>query len=152
LVIRPGVGDGSTSGSSISGGDRFAEYSRGNPWVFGAGWRYLKEESTQFTFEVVYDLDEKWRIGTFQVFDLKKFVTDGQATTKKINRFSETEFRIERDLHEWTAELVFGKGRTTGQSFLILFRPKAFPNATLDLRKSYNQPKAGRVSKVDSDA
>ncbi len=118
------------------------------PWSVGAGWRYQREISTQLTLETAFDLNKKWRIGIYNIFDLKRFETEtrdgSNRLVKQVNNFSEIEYRLRRDLHEWWAELVYSHRRQGGDSFLLLFRLKDAPELPFSLQRSYHQPKTRR--------
>lgn len=118
------------------------------PWAVGLGWRYQREKSAQATFEAEFNLGQKWRVGVYQAVDVKRFVqetgTFGTRTVKKIYDVPESEYRLERDLHEWTGSLVYNISRGHGDSILILFRLKAAPELPAEFRRGYHQPKAGR--------
>lgn len=118
------------------------------PWFVGIGWRYSRNISSQLTTEADFALGKKWRMGLFQAFDVKRFVTEtqvtGPVTVKKIHDTSEYQYRLMRDLHEWTVELVVGHQRSQGESILLLFRLKAAPEMPLEYERSYHRPKAGR--------
>ena len=118
------------------------------PWATGLGWRYQRNTSAQMTFETEFNLGRKWRAGIYQAFDVKRFVTEtsttGDRTVKKIYDFPEVEYRLRRDLHEWTGELVYNVRRGQGQTLLLLFRLKAAPELPFEFERSYHRPKAGR--------
>ena len=133
------------SGFSYS---RDAEGFRDAPWGAGLGWRYQRHTSAQLTFETEFDLDPKWRIGIYQAVDVKRFSTEqttlGEVTTKKIYDVPDQSFRLRRDLHEWTAELMYNSIRGQGNAILLLFRLKDFQDLPVDFGRHYNLPKAGK--------
>ncbi len=119
------------------------------PWAAGVGWRYQRKTSAQLTMETQFDLTPKWRLGIYQLFDVKRFTTEpgtnfAPRTVKKIYDLPEFEYRLRRDFHEWTVELVHNVRRGHGQTTLLVFRLKAAPELPFDLSRSYHQPKAGR--------
>jgi len=118
------------------------------PWMLGLGWRYQRNTSTQLTFETEFNLTPKWRVGIFQTLDVKRFVqetsSNGTRTVKKIYDLPEQEFRLRRDLHEWTIELIYNVRRNQGEMVLLLFRLKAAPELPLPFKRHYHQPKSGR--------
>jgi hypothetical protein len=118
------------------------------PWLLGLGWRYQRNTSSQLTLGAEFNLGKKWRVELFQAFDVKRFITEtsdrGSRTVKKIYDIPEYEYRIERDLHEWTVELVYNVRRQMGESILLLFHLKAFPEMPLEYEKQYHFPKAGK--------
>lgn len=118
------------------------------PWAVGVGWRYQPNTSAQMTLETEFDLGRKWRVGIFQALDVKRFITEtttaGQRTVKKIYDVPEYEYRLRRDLHEWTVELIYNVRRQRGEGVFLLFRLKALPELPLQFERNYHQPKAGR--------
>ncbi|MBI1953517.1 MAG: hypothetical protein HYS41_05270 [Candidatus Omnitrophica bacterium] len=120
------------------------------PWALGLGWRYQRNTSAQMTLETEFDLSKKWRVGIYQAFDVKRFVKEetvlASRDVKKIYDFAETEYRLRRDLHEWTVELIFNKRRSQGEALMLVFRLKAAPETPLEVERSYHQPKSGRNS------
>ena len=118
------------------------------PWAVGLGWRYQRNTSAQLTFETEFNLGKKWRAGIYQALDVKRFVTEtttlGDRTVKKIYDSPEFEYRLRRDLHEWTVELLYNVRRGQGETVLVLFRLKAAPELPFEFERNYHQPKAGR--------
>jgi hypothetical protein len=112
------------------------------------GWRYQRQTSAQLTLETEFNLGPKWRAGIYQALDVKRFVTEttntGSRVVKKIYDFPEVEYRLRRDLHEWTAELVYNERRGQGNTLLLVFRLKAAPELPLEFERGYHRPKAGR--------
>lgn len=120
------------------------------PWAVGMGWRYQRNASAQLVLETEFNLGKKWRVGIYQPLDVKRFITESSPTeartVKRIYDVPEQEFRLRRDLHEWTVELVYNVRRQQGESLLLLFRLKAAPDTPFELERHYHQPKAGRNS------
>ena len=152
------VTGGSYSKTSFSGGniDRRGGYSyskdaegfQDTPWGAGLGWRYQRKTSAQLTFETEFDLDPKWRVGIYQTVDVKRFATEtttlGTVTSKKIYDVPDQSFRLRRDLHEWTVELMYNSIRGEGNAILLMFRLKDMPDLPIDFGRHYNLPKAGK--------
>ena len=148
LVLVPG-------GTASWGGKRIGDIVNAEtgedqelPWAAGLGWRYQRRTSAQLTFETEFNIGRKWRAGIYQALDVKRFAEEnttlGPRTVKKINDSPEYEYRLRRDLHEWTVELVYNVRRGQGESLLLLFRLKAAPDLPFDFQRSYHRPKAGR--------
>lgn len=148
LVAHPSLGSG-------WGGRRISEMIHSEtgeiedlPWAVGLGWRYQRNTSAQATFETEFNLGKKWRVGLYQAMDVKRFVTEtgnfGSRTVKKVYDIPEFEYRLQRDLHEWTVELLYNTRRGRGDAILLLFRLKAAPELPLEFQRSYHRPKAGR--------
>jgi len=153
FILQPGIEQG-------WGGQSIGEVTNSNtgetqelPWAVGLGWRYQRKTSAQMTFETEFNLGKKWRAGIVQTFDVKRFVSEtfddgtgnfGSRTVKKIYDVPEYEYRLRRDLHEWTVELIYSVRRGHGETALVVFRLKAAPENPFDFSRHYHQPKAGR--------
>ncbi len=153
LVTGGGYRSSSSSGKTVDrrsgyAYNRTAEGFQNSPWAAGLGWRYQRKTSGQLAFETEFDLDPKWRVGIYQVMDVKRFATEsttlGPKTTKKIYDVPDQSFRLRRDLHEWTVELLYNTLRGQGNAILLLFRLKDFPELPFDFTEHYKQPKAGK--------
>lgn len=141
LVLTPAVSGGQHADiGTAEGFDRRAAEEVELPWATGLGWRWQRQGPAQITAETVFNLGRKWRIGIYERADVRKILSDG---SKFVNRPVESEIRIRRDLHEWTAELVWNRHRAEGNSILLMFRLKAFPDQPLEFQRSYNRPKLG---------
>jgi len=70
-----------------------------------------------------------------------KGIVDG---SKKINDVRVQEYRIVRDLHCWTSEILYNVSRDVGESIYIVFRLKAFPELPLEFDTEYHRPKPTR--------
>ena len=140
LVAGPGAGYETTDVGTVRGFDRRATSETELPWAVGAGWRWRRDDHAQITFETIFDVGPKWRIGLYERADVRRVNSDG---SKFINRPAESEIRIRRDLHEWTVELVLNRHRAEGNFFLLLFRMKAFPEQPIEFERNYNRPKLG---------
>ena len=118
------------------------------PWAVGLGWRYVRDTNAQLSVETDFNIGKKWRVGMYHALDVKRFVTETTVletkTVKKIYDLPEVEYRLRRDLHEWTVELDYSVRRGLGTSFLLLFRLKDFPDLPLEFQRGYNRPKAGK--------
>lgn len=143
------------AGQSLGPGQRIADVvqpetgeMKDMPWVVGLGWRYVRNSSAQIIFETEFNMTEKWRLGLYEALDVKRFVTEESPTTsttvKKIYDFPESEIRLQRDLHEWTVEVIYNVRRKQGEMLLVLFRLKAAPELPFEFERSYHRPKAGR--------
>ncbi|MBI4228027.1 MAG: LPS-assembly protein LptD [Candidatus Omnitrophica bacterium] len=141
VVAGPDIGHQAASGAAMAANvspDRPDDPQA--PWYVGVGWRWLRDQNAQVALEAVVNLTPKWRIGIYERADLRRINSDG---SKFVNRPAESEFRLRRDLHEWTVELVVNRRRAEGSSFLLLFRLKAAPEQPLEFQRSYNRPKLG---------
>ncbi|OGX41402.1 MAG: hypothetical protein A3C53_06135 [Omnitrophica WOR_2 bacterium RIFCSPHIGHO2_02_FULL_68_15] len=135
----PGIGTG-TSGVAMAQEGRWATSDTELPWAVGAGWRWQRDGNVQATTELVFNVGAKWRLGLYERLDIRRINADG---SKFIKRPAESEFRIRRDLHEWTVELIMNRQRTEGNLLLLLFRLKAAPDQPLEFERNFNRPKLG---------
>ena len=149
LVTTPGVGQQQIMESRSGQNHEISkDHPQDEPWSFGLGWRYKRETSGQLVQQTEFDLDRKWRLSLYHAMDVKRFVPisdeHGPRIVKKIYSISEMEYRLRRDLHEWTVELVYNHSRAQGNSVLLLFRLKEFPDMPLEFQRSYQEPKLNR--------
>ncbi len=148
LILNPGIEKGQSARSVAEITEKETGEVKELPWAVGLGWRYQRNTSAQLTFETEFNLGRKWRAGIYQAFDVKRFVTEtsttGDRTVKKIYTLPEFEYRLRRDLHEWTVELLYNVRRGQGETVLVLFRLKAAPELPFEFERNYHQPKAGR--------
>ncbi len=148
LIAQPGLNKGMAGRRMGESGSSDGDLSKEVPWAVGLGWRYQRDTSAQLTLETEFNLGQKWRAGIYQAFDVKRFITEtrpeGSRTVKKVYDVPEYEYRLRRDLHEWTVELIFNVRRQQGETIFILFRLKAAPELPLEFERSYHRPKAGR--------
>ncbi len=149
LVASPGGAGAVRSGHRISEAlDTQEGEFKDLPWAVGLGWRYVRNTSAQLTLETEFNMTEKWRLGLYQALDVKRFVTEQSPTEsrtlKKVYQVPEFEIRLERDFHEWMAELLYNVRREQGEMILLVFRLKAAPETPFEFERSYHRPKAGR--------
>ena len=141
LVAGPGVGyRGDTATATTQALDLQTTANTQIPWSTGFGWRWLRDQNSQVTFESIFNVGKKWRLAFYERADVRRLNSDG---SKFVNRPAESEFRILRDLHEWTVELIVNRRRTEGNLLLLVFRLKAAPEQPFEFQRSYNRPKLG---------
>ncbi len=140
LVAGPGASDPLSGLGTAKGSNQRIATNSELPWTTGLGWRWQREGNGQITFELATNLGPKWRLGLYERADVRRVNSDG---SKFINRPAESEFRLRRDLHEWTVELLLNRRRAEGNEILLLFHLKAFPDQPLELQRIYNRPKLG---------
>jgi len=102
-------------------------------WRFGVGNRYTRDEETnQLTAEWDYKINPKWSLRTYHRWNYPgdKF---GKA------RVVEQEYGIQRDLHCWTAELVWN--RKDADTIWFVLKLKAFPEIEIKARTTYTEPR-----------
>ncbi len=105
-------------------------------WAVGISSRYTK--STQYHEGIIdtsYSLTPKWTLGVYERYDFQK------------NELVEQEYSFKRDLHCWTAELIWNIKE--GETIWLVFTPKAFPDLPIEWVKSYHGPKIGSQSLED---
>jgi len=114
-----------------------------HPWdsfQVSMGYRYEKmmpEPRNQFTFDLSYMLNPKWRVGLYERFDLQE------------GRIEEQQISITRDLHCWEVEFVYD---VDGSNFFeddftvwLAFKIKAFPDLQLGLSRSFRKRPPGSL-------
>ena len=112
----------------------------GDKWSLAFGKRYARRQDDQFTSEITYKINPKWR---FKIYD--RFIVD-KGTVK------EEDYLLTRDLHEWEMDIDYHQERGAGAGFFVVFRLKAFPNMTLNLfNNSFHRPKAGSQSPTEQN-
>lgn len=109
-------------------------------WSYGAGYRWNNNLNSQLEGELMFNVTPKWKVTTYQRFDLKSFVGDNK---KLINNYGEQEYRITRDLHCWVGEFVYNISRDSGHTVWFVFRLKAFPDMPFEFEKRYYHPSFG---------
>ena len=110
----------------------------GDKWSIGIGKRYAHHADDEFTTDLRYKINSKWKV---KIFD--RFIVD-KGSVKEEN------YSFIRDLHEWEMEVEYRQERGVGASFFVVFRLKAFPNMGLNLfSDSFHQPKAGTQSPTE---
>ena len=140
LVAGPGASEPFSGLGPANGSDRRITVNAELPWAVGLGWRWQRNKNGQITAELAMNLGPKWRLGLYERADVRRVNSDG---SKFINRPAESEFRLRRDLHEWTVEFVLSRRRAEGNEILLLFHLKAFPDQPLEFQRTYNRPKLG---------
>jgi hypothetical protein len=114
-----------------------AYINHGDKWAFGIGRRFARNQEDQYSTELSYKLNQKWRFKVFDRFDVDR------GTLKEEN------YVLTRDLHEWEMDVMYNQFRGVGTDILLVFRLKAFPEMNLDFGNvGYNKPKAGSQSSI----
>ncbi|MFC1632032.1 LPS-assembly protein LptD [Candidatus Omnitrophota bacterium] len=130
--------------------DRFTTYNldiyadQDDDWLCGFGYRYAHEDHSEATFELSFKPTPLWKIGIYERFMFKGYPN----AIKKIYDLREQEYRITRDLHCWTSEILYTISRGEGESVYLVFRLKAFPEMPLEFGKSYHAPKPGSQNPI----
>lgn len=107
----------------------------GNGWQLSLGRRLEVEGDDEFTTDLVYRLNPKWKFRIYDRFDI------GGGGQK------EQGYTITRDLHCWEVDFNYNETRGMGSELWVVFRLKAFPDEALDLfGTSFNRRKAGSQS------
>ncbi|MBF0489104.1 MAG: hypothetical protein HQL15_00615 [Candidatus Omnitrophica bacterium] len=113
---------------------------KSDKWSFGIGKRFAHHVDDQFTTDLMYKINPKWK---FKIYD-RFLVSNGTI--------KEEEYILTRDLHEWEMDLDYHQERGNGIAFLVAFRLKAFPNMISGLfSNSFHQPKAGSQSTLPTN-
>lgn len=105
---------------------------RNNKWYLGIGHRYEQNSSTLMTGELQYKLNKKWK---FKIYERYEF---------KTNELERQEYTFTRDMHAWFLDIIYNIG--DGESVLVIFRLKAFPEMPLRFSTSYHQPQTNLLA------
>lgn len=105
------------------------------------GYRYEKlpdEPRNQFTYDMGYKINPKWKVGAYGRFNLQ---------TKQIE---EQQYTITRDLHCWEVEAAYDVKGTKffdpGEfTFWLAFKIKAFPDMPIGLSRSFTKRAPGAL-------
>lgn len=116
--------------------EMYEEFNK-NKWKLGWSHRYSQNSSTQEIMEFSYQINDKYRLRTYQRFNIKRI----EGANKFINDSVDQFYGLIADLHCWWGEINYEVGE--GESIWLVFRLKAQPENTLKLDKSYHNPKAG---------
>ncbi|MGH7197915.1 MAG: LPS-assembly protein LptD [Candidatus Omnitrophota bacterium] len=108
----------------------FDLYLRKGDLKFAVGQRYLRETSSQTTLGVEWRLNPEWSL---KVYERYEFQTDDSE---------EFEVTLSKVFEEcYIVDFTYNH-HDDGDSFFVVFRLKAFPDASFGLSQSYNHPKA----------
>jgi LPS-assembly protein len=110
-------------------------------WRLGFGSRYWQDTEHELTSEFFYKLNDEWSFRLFGRYDLKEVESDGN---KIINRFSDKEITIVKDLHCWLAEVSLEVDRDGGTTAWFVMKLKASPKVAFDFKDYYAYPKDNR--------
>ncbi len=130
--------------------DRFTTFNldiyadRSDRWKCGLGYRYAHENHSEAVFELSFKPTPLWKLGVYQRFMFKGY----PYGKKKIYNLREQEYRIIRDLHCWTSEIIYTVSRGEGESIYFVFLLKSFPEMPLEFGKSYHRPKEGSQNPI----
>lgn len=96
----------------------------------GLGYRFKKDESSQLTAGFTCPLNPFWKLGIYERFEFKT------------GELVEQEYKLERDLHCWTMEIIINQREESGVTFLVAFRLKAFPEIGINAEKTFMSPRS----------
>jgi LPS-assembly protein len=103
----------------------------------GAGYHYGHDAHSVVTTEVSFKPTPLWKLSVYESFMFKGY----PDSKKKINALNVQEYRIVRDLHCWTSEIIYNVTRARGESLYFVFRLKGFPELPLEFGTEYHRPK-----------
>ena len=105
------------------------------------GYRYEKkipEPRNQYTFDLMYRINPKWRIGLYERLNFQDFSIEEQQLS------------ITRDLHCWEVEFVYNvEGENIFEDEFTVwfaFKIKAFPDLQLGLSQSFSKRAPGAAA------
>lgn len=94
------------------------------------GYRFKKDESSQITAGLRYQLNPFWFLHLYERFQFKT------------GDLVEQEYRLTRDMHCWLMELIIHQSEREGVSFLLGFTLKAFPDLGISAEKTFDPPRS----------
>ena len=130
--------------------DRFKTFNldiyadKGDKWTFGLGYCYAHEDHSEAAFELAFKPTPLWKLGIYERVMFKGY----PYSKKKINNLRVQEYRIVRDLHCWTSEILYTVSRGEGESIYLVFRLKAFPEMPIEFGTHYHRPKQGSQNPI----
>ncbi|MBU1006327.1 MAG: LPS assembly protein LptD [Candidatus Omnitrophica bacterium] len=111
---------------------------KADKWKLGFGSRYWQDTEHELTSEFSYKLNNEWAFRLFGRYDLKEVESDGH---KIVNKFSNKEIAIIKDLHCWIGEISLDIDRDGGATVWFTMKLKASPKAPFDFSNYYARPK-----------
>lgn len=90
------------------------------------GHRYLKNEESQYTGNIVWRFAKRWSFETYLRYD------------DRLSKFEKQGFYLVRELNCWNAELGFTIDQDYKKTVWLMFTLKAFPDMKLNAKKSYS--------------
>jgi hypothetical protein len=104
---------------------------------FGFGQRYNRKGPNEFTWDLKWKLNPKWKFSVYQ-----RLVTGHHDPSIK-RGIREQEYVLSRDLHCWTVDFTYNVTRDQGESVFLALRLKAFPELEYNYNQEYHKPKPG---------
>lgn len=102
----------------------------GEKFSLGAGYRYERKSSSQWTGEITCNLIKGW---SFKVYERLQF--------KGNSLFKEQTYNISKELHCWILDINYNVLRERGETIWFALRLKAFPEMSIDYNQGYHDPK-----------
>jgi len=127
----------------------------GDNWSAALGNLFTRTESDQITTQFKYRLNPKWAFSIYNTFPITyvntQYITPingvtslGTITTQNGTSARTNEFVITRDMHEWEMDLAIESQEKQGETFLVMFRLKAFPDMKLNVfSNTFSESRAG---------
>ncbi|MFH1244853.1 MAG: hypothetical protein V1662_00020 [Candidatus Omnitrophota bacterium] len=116
----------------------------GDKFKYGMGYRYGCDSHSEVILETSFNPTPLWSFGIYERFMFKGYING----LKKINDMRVQEYKIVRDLHCWTSEILYNVSKGEGESIYFVFRMKAFPEMPMEFGTSYHRPKEGSQNSV----
>jgi lipopolysaccharide export system protein LptA len=95
-------------------------------YAFSVGQRYARDESSQTTFSLTYQLTSKLQFRNYLRYE------------SETGEMEKQEFFFRRDLHCWWMDFGVEVNHETDLTFWIIFRIKAFPDVRFGFDHSYD--------------
>ena len=93
------------------------------------GYRFKKDESSQYTASIQFPLNPFWKLGVYERFEFKT------------GHLVEQEYTLDRDMHCWVMQIIVNQRENDGISFFVAFKLKAFPEIGLNARTTLTPPR-----------
>ena len=99
---------------------------------FSVGQRYLRDQSSQATVDVRWQVNRDWALKTYERYEF---------TEKKSKEFEVTVSKA------FSCVIVdFTYNHSQGDTFYVMFRLKGYPDVSFNLSQSYNSPRTSQAS------
>jgi hypothetical protein len=108
----------------------FDLYLRNGDLKFAVGQRYVRETSSQTTMDLEWRINPEWSVKVYERYEFQR--DDSQE-------FEVTLSKVFEDCY--IMDLTYNH-HDDGDSFFVVFRLKAFPDASFGLSQTYNHPKS----------
>jgi hypothetical protein len=117
-------------------------------WSVGLGHRYTREAQNILAQAKLANIVPGWAVSIYEDFDFKGY-SHGE---KRIHQLREQEYVLTKSLHCWEMDIRYNVERGEGETIMVIFRLKAFPEIPFEFGRSYHKPKFGSQSYQESSS